>query len=480
VTLSRAESAADHDRTVVVGAGLAGLAAALKLAEAGRAVTLLESRRQLGGRASSFLDPSTQELVDNCQHVSMGCCTNLADFCERVGISDQIEIHRILYFLDEQGHVSRMSAAPLPAPLHLAPSFLFLRFLRLGQKIQVARGMIALLARSADTPGESFLAWLRAKGQQDDTIERFWGLVLTSALNESIDRIDLHYARQVFVEGFLARGRAFRVEIPRTPLSEFYGPVLEASLRSRGVDLRTQTNVARVVFENARVAGVSLRTGETILAKNVILAVAPHHVASLIPEENRRQDDRFEGIERLESSPITSVHLWYDRPVMTYPHLVVVGRQVQWLFRRPAGNEGYVQAVISASRDLSARGAEEVLSIVRAETEELLPLARSATLKHHRVVTERRATFSVLPGVDRDRPSSDSSTAGLVLAGDYVQTGWPATMEGAVRGGYIAAGSVLGLSPAQSLIPSLQAEPTVRLLAWLAEYIFPTRKGTLG
>lgn len=456
----------------MVGGGLAGLSAALKLAEAGRQVVLFESRRQLGGRASSFLDPATGELVDNCQHVSMGCCTNLADFCRRVGIKDQIDTHRTLFFQDEAGRVSRMSAAPLPSPLHLAPSFLFARFLTTRDKIQIARGMLALFSPSSDQPGRSFLDWLTEHGQSSAAIERFWGLVLTSALNESIDRIDLHYARQVFVEGFMARRSAFHVEIPRTPLSEFYGPVLEESLRQRGVEVRKNANVSSILLGARGVEGVSLRTGEIIGVDLAILAVAPQHLNSLVPPEHRQEDARFQQVERLESSPITSVHLWYDRPVMDFPHLVAVGRQVQWLFRRPAGNNGYVQAVISASRGLSSHGNDEVLAMVRAETEAMLPKTKSATLVHHRVVTERRATFSVLPGVDRDRPgsiveSSAQNGNGLILAGDYVQTGWPATMEGAVRSGYLAAGAALGLSATEVLAPSLTPAPLVRWLSRL-------------
>jgi squalene-associated FAD-dependent desaturase len=458
-------------RTVaIVGGGLAGLAAAQRLAQAGARAILFESRRQLGGRASSFLDPSTGELVDNCQHVSMGCCTNLARFCQQAGISDQIETHPTLFFQDEQGRVSSMKGSPLPAPLHLAPSFLFARFLTWVEKCRVAYGMIALLSPSADRPGASFLDWLRDHYQTERTIDRFWGVVLTSALNETIDRIDLRYARQVFVEGFLSNRKSMGVEIPRTPLSEFYGPVLADSLRAAGVEVRLQANVGSVAVVDGRATGVHLRSGEFVPADVVILAVAPHHAGTLVPADLRDQDRRFEQLDRLDSSPITSVHLWYDRPVMDWPHLVGVGRQVQWLFRRPSEQGGYVQAVISASRELSARGADEVLRTVRQDVEEMLPTARSATLRHHRVVTERRATFSVQPGVDAHRPATREGSSGLLLAGDYVQTGWPATMEGAVRSGYLAAQSALDLDPVDGLAPPLPAEPLVRWLARLVSW----------
>ncbi len=468
--MNLSSSAAAGPHVLIVGAGLAGLAAAQRLGEAGQRVTLLESRKQLGGRASSFLDPTTGELVDNCQHVSMGCCTNLAHFCKQAGIADQVDSHRTLFFLDESGSVSRMSAAPFPAPLHLAPSFLFARYLTVGDKIRVARAMLALLSEGSNQPGRSFLDWLRENGQSERTIDRFWALVLTSALNESIERIDLRYARQVFLEGFLSNRQAFHVEIPRTPLSEFYGPALQQSLEQLGINIRCNANVTSVRYENHQPVGVVLRSGEWIDADIVILAVAPHHVAGLVPSDEQERDARFAQLDRLESSPITSVHLWYDREVMDHPHLVGVGRQVQWLFRRPASEGSYVQSVTSASRELSSHSTGEILSIIRAEVEAMLPRAKEAKLLHHRVVTERRATFSVRPGVDADRPPTSVEGSNLLLAGDYVQTGWPATMEGAVRGGYLAAHAALGKNSSPALIPSLPVEPMVgflsRILSW--------------
>jgi squalene-associated FAD-dependent desaturase len=395
----------------------------------------------------------------------MGCCTNLAHFCKQAGIADQVETHRTLFFLDERGNVSRMSAAPFPAPLHLAPSFLYARYLTFGDKIRIARAMLALLSDSSDRPGQSFLDWLGQHGQSDRTIDRFWGLVLTSALNESIDRIDLRYARQVFLEGFLWNRQAFHVEIPRTPLSEFYGPALLKSLEQLGIDIRCNANVGSVRFEDHQPVGVTLRTGESIDADIVILAVAPHHVAGLVSLDEQERDPRFRQIARLESSPITSVHLWYDRDVMDQPHLVGVGRQVQWLFRRPASEGCYVQSVTSASRELSSHSTGEILSIIRGEVEEMLPRAKEAKLLHHRVVTERRATFSVKPGVDADRPAASWVGSSLLLAGDYIQTGWPATMEGAVRGGYLAAHAALHAHSSPPLIPSLPAEAMVRFLS---------------
>jgi squalene-associated FAD-dependent desaturase len=375
-----------------------------------------------------------------------------------VGIDKLLQTERTLYFLDEHRRISTMRAAPLPAPLHLFPSFLSARYLTVGDKLRIAWGMLSLMW-SERTSNQSFKEWLLAHRQTTRTIDRFWGLVLVSALNETIDRMDFRYARQVFVEGFLQNGLALYVEIPRVPLGQFYGELLEEWLRCHSVDLRLNSAVEELMTMDGCVTGGRLKDGSIIEAEATILAVTHHRVTDLLPSSLVEREPSLKSLLEIETSPITSVHLWYDRPVMKEPHLVVVGRKAQWLFRRTWDQGGYVQAVISASRELSTHGNDEILRIIQAEVEEMLPEARRATLLHSRVVTERRATFSVLPGIDRLRPGAKTSIHGLYLAGDFTQTGWPATMEGAVRSGYLAAAAVSGSSqsPQEGLEPSLPA-----------------------
>ncbi len=216
---------------VIVGGGLAGLAVGSRLVDRGLRITILESRPRLGGRASSFPDPATGELVDNCQHVGMACCTNLADFCRRVGIGEMLRRETELVFLGPDGRVSRFRAGRGPAPFHLAGSFLKARFLKLRDKLSIAYGLACLAWDRSDRPGESFADWLDRHRQTRGAIEMFWGPVLVSALNERLEQMDVGHARKVFLDGFLRNRSGFQLELPLVPLGELYGQRLEEWLR---------------------------------------------------------------------------------------------------------------------------------------------------------------------------------------------------------------------------------------------------------
>jgi squalene-associated FAD-dependent desaturase len=446
------------DRVVIVGGGLAGLAAATALAPRGFDVTLLESRGRLGGRAGSFHDVASGQLIDTCQHVSMGCCTNFAHFCRTVGIAHFLKPQPCLYFMTPDRRISRFQADALPAPFHLVRSFCRAHYLSAGEKLRIAWALACLrrIPPDADPP---FFDWLLARGQTPRTVRRFWGLVLTSALNEGPERIGLRYARKVFVDGFLLHPRGFEVALPTVPLGRLYGEELRSWLEAYHVQLRMGCAAKELEICDNRVHSLELRSGEVLAADWYVVAVPFERLGDLLPKHVIEAHPYFHGLKHLECSPITSVHLWYGlkngessfRAVMELPHVVLVDCLGQWVFNRGEASPGeqYLQVVVSASRQFRGLGQEEVQRRIVKELAELFPAAVPTALRRVRVITEHGATFSAVPGVDRWRPAQSTPLPNLLLAGDWTATGWPATMEGAVRSGYLAAEAILERSARQ-------------------------------
>ncbi len=446
---------------IVIGGGLAGLASAVGLAGRGFRVTVLESRARLGGRAGSFTDPTTGQMVDACQHVSMGCCTNLAHFLRVVGVAHLLSPQPKLYFVTPDGRTSVFKADPWPAPFHLGRALMSAHYLTPGDKLRVAYGLAAMLWARADAD-PPLLPWLEAHRQNRRTIERFWGVVLTSALNETVDRVGLKYARKVFRDGFVRHRDGFTVHVPTVPLGRLYGDELRAWLTAHGVDLRENTGAKRLAVTpegSRRVEHVELRDGSALTADWYVLAVPFDRVTDLLPEDLVAREPYFGGVKNLTPSPITSVHLWFDRPTMTRAHAVLIDCLGQWAFDRGevAPGEFYLQVVVSAARDLKGLGRDEIQRRIVEELGRLFPAVGRAKLLRAKVVTEHTATFSAVPGVDRWRVPQGSPVANLAVAGDWTATGWPATMEGAVRSGYLAAEAILDRAgqPAKLVQPDL-------------------------
>lgn len=448
------EASGAAKRIAIVGGGLAGLAAAAALSGRGFAITLYEARRQLGGRAASFRDSTSGELVDHCQHVSMGCCTNLADFCRRTGIADQFRRDRRLHFFSPDGRrFDFASTRWLPAPLHLAPAFLRLGYLTLGERMAVARTMLRLArVRVSDDERQPTIGrWLREQGQSQRAIERFWSVVLVSALGEEIDRASLAAARKVFVDGFMAAREAYEVEAPQVPLGELFGRCLENWLSDAGVQVMLGAAVEQIEGSASRASALRLAGGKRHEFDAAIVALPWRRVREVFRETLAPALPELARLDEIDSSPITGVHLWFDREITPLPHAVLVGKQSQWLFNRgraASGENGapighYYQVVISASRSLAGRDREQVLREIVSELASIWPAAGVAELLHSRVVTEQTAVFSLRPGLEQLRPLQHTRIANLALAGDWTRTGWPATMEGAVRSGYLAAEAIL-------------------------------------
>lgn len=458
----------------IVGGGLAGLAAAVALCDSSFDVTLFESRRQLGGRAASFRDPATGALVDFCQHVSMGCCTNLTDFCRRTGIDNAFDRVRTLHFVAPDGQVTNFTSKRwLPAPLHLAPALLRLKYISVRDRWRVARALVNLARAIPDVAAEpTFAVWLAEQGQSPSAIERFWSVVVVSALGDTLDRVSTSAARKVFVDGFMANRTSYEVLIPKQPLSELFNGKVGEFLRMHGVSVRVNQGVSGIA--QSAPESFELVNGAASLGQfqNVIFTVPWRVVGDVLDANLRRRLPWLELVEQFDSSPITGIHLWFDRSITQLPHAVLIGRLGQWLFRRGPqttsdGELHYYQVVISASRELANVRREEIPQQIHRELAEIWPAAAQARLVASRVVTEQHAVFCVKPGLDALRPDQRTAVPGLFVAGDWTNTGWPATMEGAVRSGYLAAERLVNTTgrPRRILVADAPMSWLTRLLA---------------
>jgi squalene-associated FAD-dependent desaturase len=455
-------SANSKQSVAIVGGGLAGLAAGCALAEAGYQVQLFERRPYLGGRASSYQHPGTGEVVDNCQHVLLGCCTNLIDLYHRSGVEDRVHWFTRLNFLEPGGRNSIIDIGSLPAPLHTAPTFMMSKALSLRDKIAIAKAMLELRDELPDD-GFSFLEWLRERGQTTQAIDRFWSPVLVSALNEDLNKCSSRYAGLVFRESFLKSAEAGKMGIPAIPLSDLYSAAGEY-IRQRGGEINLRASVEG--FQNAA-DGVNICIGGEEIRTDFAVMAAPFNViSSLLPEDEASRPLR-EMASHFESSPITGIHLWFDRQVTDLPHAVLLDRTIQWMFHKSKilnrGGEGsYVELVVSASNSLVEMGRQEIIDLAVRELTEFFPSAREAKLKKATVIKEIHATYSPKPGMDAYRPKAQSAWPRIFLAGDWTDTGWPATMEGAVRSGYLAAEAI---AAKRFMVPDLPAKGLMRLFA---------------
>ncbi|HET6931277.1 MAG TPA: hydroxysqualene dehydroxylase HpnE [Candidatus Acidoferrum sp.] len=464
---------------IVIGGGLAGLSAGVALAEAGWRVRLFEQRPFLGGRATSYVLPDG-EHVDNCQHVTLGCCTNLEDFYRRVGSAGKIKFFDRLVFQDPQGRTGEMQAGILPAPFHMTGSFASFAPLTLADKRSIGWAMLDILrgkghTADLDEPGGiSMLEWLKRRKQTPRAIERFWRVVLVSALDEELDRTDARFGVDVFWKGFLSNRTGYRMGVPSVPLAELYDGC-KTEIEKRGGEVNLRMPVRAIQVANGAVSGLEFDGGRRESADAYVFALPHPAMAELASEEMKRLEPKLAELGNIGVAPITGVHFWFDREVMKEPFVTLLDTTTQWIFNKTAlygtgngtGKESgqYLQLVISASYDLLQKPRQEIIDLCLKEVQQALPAAREAKLVKATVIKEAAATFSPQPGVDRWRPGQETKIRGMFLAGDWTATGWPATMEGAVRSGYLAAEAVLRVAGTPRRI--LQADlPADGFVGW--------------
>jgi squalene-associated FAD-dependent desaturase len=431
---------------VVVGGGLAGVTAALDCARAGQSVTLVEVRPRLGGAVYSFERDGL--WLDNGQHVFLRCCDAYRSLLGRLGTSKHTVLQDRLAIpvLAPGRSPAWLRRTGLPAPLHLAGSLLRYRHLPLAQRLSAVRAARALARVPTDqwaADEASFGAWLRGHRQGPQAIDALWELIARPTLNLRADDASLASAAFVFRVGLLERADAGDIGYARRPLQRVHGDAALRALRAKGVDVRLGWRASAIEASDDRrltVAG----PGERLDADAVVVAVPHQRAARLLPEGALR--DRS-ALDRLGTSPIVNLHVFYDRRVLNLEFAAAVNSPVQYVFDRTEAvglERGQCLAVsLSAAEEEVGASAEELRGRFESALAELLPAARGARVERFVVTREHAATFRAAPGHRALRPGPRTGVDGLTLAGAYTDTGWPATMEGAVRSGHHAAEIVL-------------------------------------
>ncbi|MFE1556671.1 hydroxysqualene dehydroxylase HpnE [Streptomyces sp. NPDC058734] len=436
---------------VVIGGGLAGVTAALELADAGLRVTLLEGRPRLGGLAFSFKRGDL--TVDNGQHVYLRCCTAYRWFLDRVDgaalapLQDRLDVPVLDVAHPRGPRLGRLRRSALPVPLHLAASLATYPHLSLAERASVGRAALALRRLDPADPaldGLDFGTWLARYGQSPRTVDALWDLVGIATLNAVAADSSLGLAAMVFKTGLLSENGAADIGWAKVPLGDLHDTLARKALDAAGVRTELRTRVTAVTRTGD--GGWRVDTeGESLDAGTVVLAVPQREAHALLPAGALADPDKLLDIG---TAPILNVHVVYDRKVLKQPFFAALGTPVQWVFDRTDAS-GLTDGgqYLALSQSVAQDDIDEPVSVLRAkylpELERLLPAARGAKVRDFFVTRERTATFAPSPGVGRLRPGPRTDTPGLYLAGAWTATGWPATMESAVRSGLGAAHAAL-------------------------------------
>lgn len=449
ISTERDSSREEYRKVIIVGGGVAGLAAGCALADAGFRVQLMERRGYVGGRASSYVHPGTGEIIDNCQHILMGCCTNLIDFYRRLGAEKEIRWYDRITLLEPGGRRTPLEHCGLPAPFHSSLSFLTAKAFSWLDKLSIARGMFSFLGEIPPDTKQSFADWLEENGQSKGAIDRFWKPVMVSALNEELNRISVRYAGLVIRESFLKSPEAGLMGVPMVPLSQLYGRAIDY-IKKRNGEVMLYSSVKNAKWNRETEKWVVSAGTEEWDCDALLMAMSfeatTKFLSNVEPAEPGKQ--LLTQLHAFEHSPITGIHLWFDREITDLDHAALLDSPLHWMFHKSRlqphreGKGSYVELVVSASKSLVNMARQEVVSMVVAELSRFFPIVREAKLVKSAVIKEVRATYSIRPLLDRLRYGARSPWPRAYLAGDWTDTGWPSTMEGAVRSGYLAAEAI--------------------------------------
>ena len=459
-------NATDAARPIaVIGGGLAGLSAALELADAGKRVTLLERRPFVGGKAFSFTDPEHDVTLDNGQHITMRCCTEFQRFLERIGASSIVRYqdHLEVAVVDPDSRGRRVSVLSgglpsplsrfglnLPAPLHLMPAMTTYEHLTTSEKSRLGLALLPLQtmrkSQRAKLDRQSFADWLAEHGQTTRVIERFWDVIILPTCNDRSRDVSAAQAIQVFQDGFTSNARAADIGL----FTRGLGEVAEAArrtLETAGGQTLLDAPVQQIVAEHNGVCELRYGQANTLEVDAVVLALPPQQALRLIPNGWRAREP-FWRLGQHEVSPIVNLHMQWDRPVMTRDFVAVLDPDAQFIFNRTkihgwSAPPHWISVSLSGAHELNALPKAELLERVERAVRHALPRTAAAALLATRIVREAEATFRPKPGIAAHRVGPRTPLRNLVLAGAWTATGWPATMESAVRSGRAAAHALL-------------------------------------
>lgn len=434
---------------VIIGGGIAGLATAVRLIQNGIRPIVLEKRPFLGGRAFSFIDKDSGEEIDNGQHVFVGACDQFQQYITDIGASNQIQLEeRIGFPVLKNGKTSWLKARKLPGVLANLSALLGYKHVGLTGKLRILWGLLSIkltrLNKNSAHDLPTFDDWLRDHAQNDETIRNFWNLIILPSLNDDITGVSAHTGIELFKVALLGAAQNPAMGIPLAGLSTLVGENAKNFIESNGGEIRTGIDVESLHIERGQITGVRTTGDELIEGEAVVSAVPAAAMNSLIPGGSDGQDDFFTPAESVRTAPIVAVHIWYDRPVLTEKFVATLDSPLQWVFNDTdlkSRNEAGQHVVISLSGawEWQDRSKQELRDIFTLEMEKAFPAAGKAKITKFTIVKMLEATFRVEPGSQKRRLSQRTPLPGFYLAGDWTDTGWPSTMESAVRSGNLAA-----------------------------------------
>lgn len=435
---------------VILGGGWAGLTAAVELSSHGHQVTLFEKRGHLGGRAYSFRDPASGSVLDNGQHLFMGCYSGTKRFLEKIGRLDDLHFQnnfRVDLTGPARNRPVRLQAWPLPAPWHLLGGLFGFQGFSLQEKVSFLNLRKAL--QNEPLPTDIALPrWLEQMGQSKRVQERFWNLLALAALNEEPRLCSAKLFQSMLHEAFVSGRKGAVIGFSRVGLSDLYAEPAAEFIQKKGGHLFLKTAVTRLHFSGQELSEVELEGGRRIAPEVVILAVPFSSLKKLLPESILYKDPFFQPIHKLQSSPIVSINLWFDRDFIPNDFLGFWGTSIHWLFNKGQilHDKGapYYSVVMSGARNELLIPGPTLVQIALRELSQIFPEAAKAKLLHSHVMKEPEATLSPAVGVNPMRLPQRTPYKNLFLAGDWTDTGLPATIEGAVRSAYRAVASVEG------------------------------------